>query len=347
MPLHPRVIHLIGGLRAVDNCSGIISIHIDAARKLGEFVPNGYAETYSDLNYLGLQPLGVEFPNDLSLSGQIPEDWQFFSKFNDFELMEERDAWSNIRYAASKDGNSVVFDYAARAASYLDLLSIRILQLSNAYSQMLSGNSEPKPNQFYSSWALSYIDAAIHAFLADAACLRDFIAEITWDLILKGTPKHTTLRKFITNAKNEKHFIATEILTAADDGGWIKVLSSLRNHIIHVAPLSRRSSFHMCQIREIKKGDVHVPILHYPLLSISDGSLWDFESVDLRSIESLRAGKMEYRKFSETSHDALSYLCDVLSKLIALLRKIRLELKLRSERIVITDADVIGKITVK
>lgn len=317
-------------------------------KQFGHFAAPKYAELYQSLISLGLVPIGAEFVYDQSYRGMDAPDWECAAPAGGFQMLAERRIWSDIRTAAFTDGNRLVADIASRSKTYLDLLSIRILQLSNAYNQALRAARDVKPDHFFGNRFQPYIDAALHAFVADAASFRDLIAETVWRTILGGGPEVTTLSSFLKKAKQNPHPLATSILAEGQAGGWLKILSDLRNEVIHVAPVGRSQSFHFCQAREVPCGEKKLTLLHYPLLA-EDGSIRrgdDDDFVDFSDEAAIRANLEEYRAYCATSIDGLRYAWETTGKLVNLHREARLAASFRAERVTITDADIIGPVTV-
>jgi hypothetical protein len=236
---------------------------------------------------------------------------------------------------------------AGRASTYLDLLPLRILELSNAYNRALQSYlcDHPEPdNVFFGNRFRKYIDAAIHAFVADAASFRDLIAEAAWKLVLHQTSEVTSLKAFRKKASSSDDPIAQLILTAAEVGGWLKKFSDLRNHITHVAPVGRGSSFQFCQPRSISIGsNVNAITLHYALLDETGAVREDQRFLDFSDDGATRAALEEYKTFVDTSVDALKYAWETLDRMVGLLEKIGTASNIRSETPHLTDADLIGE----
>lgn len=133
----PRLVHLLGGLVVLDGRLGRASIQLSPDMELGHFEAPPYPQLYQALRSLGLIPVGVEFINHLSMRGVDAPDWECLWSSGGFQAKDERLAWGDIRSAALDDRNGLVADIASRSKTYLGLLDIRILELSNAYNQML------------------------------------------------------------------------------------------------------------------------------------------------------------------------------------------------------------------
>ena len=213
------------------------------------------------LNGLSLAPLGCEFVNEASYQGLQPPDWEITSPKGGFAILAERNDWNNVRSAKIKIGEFETADIAARTSTYLKLLAIRLLQLSQAYNNMLICWAE-SPTQLtghlIDNAYMNYVDAAVHGFVADAASFRDLIAESIWRLFLRREPNVTTLTTFIKQAADSSCPLTQSVLDAAREGGWLFNFSKLRNDIIHVAPIGRGSGKRMC-LGSVDKRDFQTP----------------------------------------------------------------------------------------
>jgi hypothetical protein len=340
----PRIVHLLGGLRAVDDREQV-TIQTAADQVACQFSAPDYPQLYNQLRALNLCPIGAEFLNLRSYRGLDAPDWQCAAVEGGFKIRVVRNFWAGARHAAGNDGQTDIADLAGRASTYLDLLPIRILQLSNAYNQALRSYlvERPAPDSLlFENTFRRYIDAAIHAFVADAASFRDLIAESAWKLVLRRTSDVRSLKGFRKEAKTLHDPIARAILTAAAPGGWLKQLSDLRNHITHVAPVGRGTRFQLCQPRRIGIGQsVEAVGLHYPLLDEAGEVREHPHPTDFNEAE-IRRALDDYKSFADRSLDALEYAWATLDRLVGLLEQIGSASGIPSEIPHLTDDDLIG-----
>lgn len=349
-PMPPRIIHLLGGLRAIDDQSGQVSIQVTADQLVTQFPAPAYPQVYNGLRSLNLRPIGAEFLDLESYQGLQAPDWQCASVCGGFKLRLQRKFWAGARHAAQADDKAEIADLAGRASTYLDLLPIRILQLSTAYNQALRSYlaGQPAPdNVFFENTFRPYIDAAIHAFAADAASFRDVISESAWKLVLHETSAVTSLKEFRKRAKSFSEPITQSILDAAEPDGWLKRLSDLRNHITHVAPVGRGSSFQFCQPRRVRIGAKQAVMLHYPLLDEIGKVREHQRPVDFTDETAIRKALEEYKSFADASLDALEYAWETLDRLVGVLGQIGVTSGIRSEVPHFTDDDLVGEPTFK
>ncbi len=351
-PLQPRIVHLLGGLRAIDLREDKVLIQIALERPLIEFATPKYPQLYSSLKQLGLTPIGVEFPHTASLKGLSPSDWQCFFPTSGFLLMDERRAWSEIRYLAIKEGKFDVVEVAANCTTYLDLLDIRLMQLSVAYNASLrSQNLKTSEDNFlFSNGFMREIDAAIHGFVADTGSFRDHIAETVWHHILEQSEPLGTFSSFLKKIKTNLHKVAVQLSSAGQKGEWLYNFSTLRNEIVHVAPVGRSSEFHFCQLRnQICDPSLTLPFLHYPILD-SDNTVWTADdgkkAIYSQDEAAIKAALKQYSNYVENSLDGLAYASQTLEHMVKLIRDVRVASGWKGKIPTLTDADIVGDVEI-
>lgn len=160
----------------------------------------------------------------------------------------------------------------------------------------------------------------------------------------------TRYSSFLKRAKNHPHTLAVELVSAGQEGGWLHVLTELRNEIVHVAPVGRSQAFHFCHLREAACGsNAKAPTVHYAVLG-ADGKVWKDDAADLEftsdNENAIKSKMGRYREYLAGSIDGLSYAWQTLERLSELLERIRGATGLRGEMPHITDADIIGEIKV-
>ena len=328
-PKPPRIVHLLGGLRAVDLCEEKVIVQISQNQTLIEFETPAYPHLYNTLDQLGLTPVGVEFPHLDSLKGLTPADWQCFFPKTGFLLMNERRAWSEIRHLAIKEEKNDLVKTAAKCVTYLDLLDIRLMQLSRSYNSSLRAqkSKDSAKNLLFSNGFMREIDAAVHGFVADAGSFRDHIAELIWHNVLQQAEPIGTFSSFLKKMKNHSDELAKEMVYAGKKGGWLHNFSALRNEIVHVAPVGRSSEFHYCQIRDCKCDSLTVPNLHYAVLD-EDQSVWassdEIFGYPSQDEEQIKEALKHYLAYLDRSLDGLTYAWQTLEQFIKLLAKVRI-----------------------
>lgn len=349
--LPPRLIHLPGGLRLLDEQTDKIVLQLHARKPYATMATPEYSQVYATVAQIGLPTIGVEFLTLDTLRGVAAPDWQVASPSQGFALRAERNAWSQVRTLAQKDGRDFDADLANRAVTYLDLAAIRLLDLSNCYSRVLiafdhDSDARQKIGILYRDGFVTALEAAIHAFAADAASFRDLIVEAAWRLLKLGDQEVRKIGKFCQFYKSKigTNPIGDALWSVARDG-WLGQFSNLRDDITHAAPIGGRG-IRDCTVRAHQLGKSIVPRLHYPLFG-SDGKLFDDSLyADFSDDARARATMKRYVFWSDGAVDALDYAWQVTDKLVALLGQVRIASGIRGEMPTITDKDITGPVVI-
>lgn len=346
--LPPRVIHLSGGLVAHDNRLGSVSVNFNNGPAIFGFASNEYAQVYQQLISLGFNIVGVEFATEARFTGRFVPDWQAWNPAGGFTALQEQRAWGEIRTASIKDRNTSVLSVAARFKTYIELIQLRLFDCSACYNDTLNAwrLSGSKSGMLHSDGFLARIDAAMHAFVADAAAFRDLLVEAVWLLVLKETPIITQISSFLKETKGNNNPLVQAIHRVSVGDGWLGQFSKIRNNITHVAPVGRGQTFHSYLVRERQiSGKYDVPAVHYPLLQ-HDGNLPNGldDFLDYDHEESIKSALQDYRDYCDSSLDGLTYIQTTAHNLLALSCSVRLAANLRGEMLHITDDDIIGPV---
>ena len=347
-----RIVHLAGGLRAVDLNKDQVEIEAAAGRPFGAFGTPDYSHLFQVLGRLGFRPIGVDFLTNHATAEGAPPDWQAYHAGRGFYAMDAERAWAAVRHVASTEGNSSLEILASKANTYLRLLPLRLRQLSEAYNHCLAravtGRSTVAiGHHFGNEWG-EYIDAAVHAFLADAGAFRDVLAEIVWRIILgKDDDRVTSLAGLLKRTKSERHPLVISIRTSAD-GGWLHQLSNLRNHIVHVAPVKDSQEHHMCELRGLKvPSGPDAPTLHLSLLQCNGEVRKPLTTyVYYRDETAIKSSISSYHEYVKTSQDTINVCEDFCVRLVELSMQIKQTGQLQEKEIIITSDDIIGPIEI-
>lgn len=348
-----RMVHLSGGLRAFDYGDTPIDVQAGEELTIASFVRPKYAQLYSGLSQLGLAPIGVDFfKHDLEARGLLPPDWRVFNIKEGFSAYEVEHAWGGVRNVKSQQIDEVI-DIAGRFRTYLRLLNLRVREISEAYHlalrcKLLMAKEAGRPVRpgLSAGGYLTYIEAAVHAFLADAAALRDLIAEATWGLVLKRSDHIVTSQAgFLKRTKAETHPLAIEIQQAGEQGGWIKNLTDLRNAVIHIAPMADAHELHMLDLRVREAAGTQAPYVHFPLTT-KQGGVRERPPRMRGGQEELAARLQEYAAFVAESGDALEYAAATFRQLAHLSDRVRLAAGLSTETMVFDKSNIIGPVKI-
>lgn len=350
-PTALRAVHLLGGLQAEDFDGDTVDIVVDGCAPILQFARPPFRELYSALEKRGFQPIGVRIIEEAADgNGLNPANWHAWKTPRGLVGREIIQAWSDLLRCKEARADESIGELAAKLSAYLRLCNIRLFQLAMAYHDMLrhklTSDGVPAMGTLFSNpWTL-YVDAAIHAYLADAAALRDALAEAVWRLVLKNTNGAVTSMKGLRkHAKTSTHTLAMGMLADGADGGWIKNLTDLRNDVIHVAPVSTRQEHRLSEIRmKPLTGGKSAPVLHHPLTDARWAPPARLPRArDYNDEAEVKASFDAYRAFVATSGDALEYAWRTLGHLMTLADDVRLASGLKGETLTITDADIIGE----
>lgn len=337
-----RIVHLQGGLRAVDVGSDQIFVQVHGKKRFLHFPTPEYARLYATLKSLGFHVIGVEFVSGRPFDAP---DWWFAPPEGQFRLTQLSRAWGEMRHLAHKEKKLDIVDISRRCTALLELLGLRMLQMSNAYNGTYLAQASScnlSDEDLFDNMYTRHIEAAIHAFLTDAASLRDLICEFVWAYVLHEQSELRSFKTFRTRAKATNHPIATAIINAGE-GGWIKRLSQLRNDVIHVAPIGAHHSFPPCHTRRVILPDGGVVrYVSYGLVdrtSVASSANDDFRTKDE---ERIKAELQIYKAQLDSSDDALQYCWSVLGDLLTLCEAARVASGLKGEIPSIGPEDIVS-----
>ena len=350
-PLPSRLIHLPGGLRLLDERTDKIVLQLRARRAFATLKTPEYPEVYTAIANIGLSAIGVEFPTLRSVRGLAAPDWELAAPSGGFVLRSERNAWSDIKNLAHRERRAAHADLSSRAMTYLSLIEIRIFDISNIYNRALvtfdyDSDASRNIGCLFSNWHTQALDAAIHAFAADAASFRDLIVEAAWSLLALGDREVRKIERFLRYYEIGTHPVADGLSEVSRHGGWLARLSALRNDITHVAPIGGRG-LRDFSVRGHSLGESKMPRLHYPIFG-ADGRLFD-EALypDFTDDEHALATVARYRDWLENSVDALEYAWQSAHQLIDMLTRVRIASGIRGERARITADDIVWPVVFK
>lgn len=350
-----RILHLAGGYRAFDLGDPEIRIGPDFQRHMLTIPTQPYNDLFAALASIGLQTIGADFISGQSqLRMHLPPDFQTFTLSAGFAALWGERAWSDVKNVKSQKTREIL-DLSGRFATYHRLMTLRIRDLSEAYRNSLLAQmtgidgsyQPPKDGNLFSNGFQVHIEAALHAFLADAASLRDLIGEATWRLVLREPSQNvTTFSTFLKRTRDRvgEHPLLADLHKAGANGGWIKILTELRNSVTHIAPLGNTYELHESQIRFQPLRGGSVPVLHYPL-TLRDSSIRPRpEPIDFDDHALLEDRFRVYLEFVNNSGDALLYASKCADQLITLAIRVREAAGLTHEIRHITDADLAGPV---
>jgi len=276
-----RIIHLVGGCRAINNFSPIVEFAPNTLEgKVGQFKIGAYGAIYNSLKLLNIGIIGVDFYSHiLEVEGSVPPNWRSFHQIKNtsWPVEEISQKWRNISHAAFKNKNGQLWDIGSRIGHQLRVCNWRLREISEAYSNQL--NARVKLNDFKVgqhfedgfSW-LTYL--SIQSFLVDSCILRDYLAEFASEFVYKdiidtGNCKITAmgpLKKKISSKIIDNDYFIQELRQETSKNGWITLLGNYRDLVVHSAPLAQaeRRLFSVCDKLIINENG-SLPIIRSPI----------------------------------------------------------------------------------
>ncbi len=346
-----RIVHLQGGLRAIDQCEDHIAIQCSAKLPLAKTKRPAYKQLYSFLKGSGFSVIGVQMLlYQEHYDGLEHPEFETVSLPDAFAGRACRQYWSGLAQHAEASGHAVAADIGQQTLTYLHLLNIRLNEVSDAYSfalRKLIARDDSSPSTCISDFNLYRIQATVHALMADAVSFRDCMAKAIWRLVLREKDENVqTMGTLLKRTRNHKGKLVEKVQRCGAKGGWLKQMGELRDEIVHVAPLNTQHKISGYHKRSISppNANVALPTLKYPLLQ-ADGSLWNGGDAigPHADDEAYSAAFGEYKAFADDGLDALDYCHSVVVNLAALAHETAVSTGLKSEMTVITDEDLLDK----
>ena len=333
-----RQVHLLGGLRAYDVPRQGVEVGQDRIQYF-KFDNVPYHHLYSVLEKMNLTPIGVNYIESREQrEGTHPTNFEMIGPKGS-TAMRSMQEWNNIAFAQRKKNDFKVVSVASRIATYLKLLSRRLFQVSEAYYNM---SREPRieamngisiiDNGFNNLWSWE-LQTTIHGFLADAATLRDILAEAVWKLIMENHDDTVlTMGRLMKEAKNEKGLFIKAFIELGKDGNWLKDLTEIRNETTHVVPVNDFHETFSCYIREVRHNDKPLAlIMHCPLTTDTWGLRKDaIRDANFSDETQAKDALRHHKEYVKNSGDALEYCWRTLQRFAEWSEKIRVEAKLKA-----------------
>lgn len=276
-----RIVHLIGGCRAINDHGPIVRIipkTLEGAE--WQFGISAYPAIYRSLESIGFPIVGVDFYSHImEVEGSAPPNWRSFCRTEKTSWATEETAqkWRNIGHAGFKRRDGALWDTASRIGHQLRVCDWRLREVSEAYSNQLLARL--KQNDFkvgtqYEdgfTW-LSYL--ALQAFLVDACILRDYLSEFVAEYVYKPMTDLKNLRitsmgalkKRVLKKITDPDTLTKDLQIATDDNGWLTLLGNYRDLVVHSAPLAQAKAklFSVCDQLPVADG-ASIPIIRCPI----------------------------------------------------------------------------------
>lgn len=362
--LAARTAHLPGGLRAFNGLEPTVHVYpVAPGQPEPRFLARAYGTLYQDLQARDLLPIGFEFlTNSLEAKGLVPKNWRSYHPWgpkNIWPCEVQIEEWSQIGWVASQERRAELWDLARRISHQLRVCAWRMYQLSDAYHVQLKARTAERDIstglRFEDGFTwLGYL--AAQAYLVDACILRDYLAEFFVAFVCPE-PDRPKLH-IVTMAGAKKHVLDKvkssdplfgELASATSKGGWLFQLGAYRDLCVHCVPLARSES------RLFAVGAA-IPIRGAaPLIGVSLPLPADPSAIAAERASPRRGDRLakELKLMTSatrgevSSADALLYCYSALDRLTLLATKLRKYSPVEPQMPHLTDAHVIGDITVR
>jgi len=185
-----RMVHLMGGLRAINEAGSKVTIPIGGNNFAPPLFIAQYHALHRDLISLGLKIVGVDYyESSQQLRGYHPPTWYPFHENQPDKncSINAEHTWNGLAYAAYKAENIELMDICSRITFEIKACNLRLRQLSEAYNTELWSLCEQQ--QFYpgkietlNSFSI-YLET--HDLLRELCTLRDYSVSKVSQLLVK------------------------------------------------------------------------------------------------------------------------------------------------------------------
>jgi hypothetical protein len=217
--------------------------------------------------------------------------------------------------------------------------------MSRAYNSTFRSQLEANvgsPLLMFDNTFVPHVEASIHAFLGDAANLRDLLSEFVWKYVLHQPEGVRSFKTFRTRASRFDDPLARAMIQEGQSG-WIKRLSDLRNNVFHVAPIGANHIFPSCFGRKFKlRPSGEVTGVSYGLLERSPELQTRAQTaIASRDESAIKKAMRDYWADLQKSDDALNYAWITVGNLCSLAEEARAASGLQGKTLHLSDDDII------
>ncbi|MCT0231906.1 hypothetical protein [Synechococcus sp. CS-1327] len=250
-----RIVHLVGGLRAINKAGSEVVIPLGSNDPMPTFSIDKYHDLPWVLISLGFKIVGIDYyETSQQAQGYYPPTWYPFhaDQENKDAPLNAENQWSWLANAAFKAERIELMDICSRMAFEIRACNLRLRKLSEAYNVELWSLCEqqqfsPGKVETLNSFSI-YLET--HDLLRELCTLRDYLAEFVAAFVLKSSlntddkiylMSMASLIKQIGKAKITANSIASELcgITNESEGGWLAKLSAYRDLVVHYVPLGQ------------------------------------------------------------------------------------------------------------
>lgn len=330
-----RIVHLAGGIRAINNPGPDVVIPLGSEASRPTFSIDQYHHLPWVLQSLGFDVIGTEYyETSEQVKGYYPSAWYPFgaNKKNVNASSEAEKIWSQLAHSAFQQGNMELMDLCSRISFEAKACNQRLRQLSDAYNAELWSLCEqhkfsPGRVETLNSFSI-YLET--HDLLRELCTLRDYLSEFVANFILADSLNSevrirlmSKLRKQIRKMGITDSSVASEICTITDEkeDGWLARLSAYRDLVVHYVPIGQAVTRAFVVQRFLPKSTIgQIPSIYFPIPSNP------YELKKIRSKGSPFQTKTEWLEASKqrevATPDALEYCAHSVGMMMALACKI-------------------------
>jgi hypothetical protein len=325
--------------------------------RVAEFVPPSFYHAYGVLKKAGFLVVGADFYLEVAQAdGRRLPDWRAYHHIGrtSWPCAEQADTWGFIAHSAIRQENGPLWDVASRIRHQLRTCDWRLRQVSECYRDQLHAKVRSEGfvegQRFVDGFTwLGYL--AIQSFLVDACVLRNYFAEYR-ALILSQAGQQTFKNKITSIGSLKKYYLdkispgipADQALaTASKPGGWLHLLGSYRDLVVHSAPIASagRDLYTVCTLlpldNEITLPSIKLPIPPDPesiSKSRTSGVYWDDPELNY-------ARFLNALEDPASALDGLEYAHSVLGQLAVLAQELAAISPVKPEMPVLTEKDIL------
>lgn len=274
------VLHFQGGLRGAafgnENCFELWPLGLDEDQStprtiVVDRVPEDKLIKF--FNDVGLRWVGIAgsfLPvKDTGNNSRVIQQWNVFNygvSINYGEL-NAADKWSAISTGCKKQKADKAGELACSIAFRLQGLETQIHNLSKHYNtQLMTAMKEDiKVGTRFQNEKTSEVILAAQSCFVELGTIRDHLAEFfaTFCLDLKGVDNMSRLVKRITQ-ESKPSPLSSHILELAGDteGAWLRVLSKIRNKVVHKSPLHYSTAYSPFSILQLNSETLMFPLYY-------------------------------------------------------------------------------------
>jgi hypothetical protein len=355
-----RIANLEGGLKAI-NLAQETRVRIFGGHnfmvgaldpegsELGTFELQAYGHFFTIFERYGLRTIGLEFIEQQDeAKGIYPSRWRAFTGSSAWNGWEAADQLSMLSHAFFSRDMMLEWDLARRLDTQVELSELRLHALWETYGALLNSqvavNGIREGHRFENGWNRK-VAANAHALFTDLATWRDFLCEFVSILILKADTPPKSAAKFLAKYKGRKRDDVASTLVAefgSDDEGSLKELGAYRDLIVHSAPLSSSTTMFLASVEPANFFGSSLPVARLALPR-------DVAAINSARSKGLhppnRKAWIDEGARPADGPDCLIYLHSQFKKLAGLTLQAVAEVDMKPERVVLTDADLIGRPT--